>query len=220
MYELLNGQPELTEALMKAYELKGDLPDGIVGQLAPVIEVDSLHVGRSPEYGRLRRWALARGGDNVPAVAAQLSWSGVIPRSATVRGICVVELVQVSNPSAATLAFQLAQAQIPGAVGGNATVRDDRMNQISPGGSFFTGLFGVVSGQSAGAVIPAGAGQNFTFNLPAGGSIVIPLDDVLTGKPNDTSNPVGVFVQATTVNTAINVGWRWRERQALASELT
>lgn len=216
MDSYLIGQPELLEALMRAYGLKGDLPDRLVSPIQLMVELDNL---RDVEYRRLRRWGLVSGGDSVAAVAAQVTFSGVVPQSATSRGICVVEQLTINNPTAGALTYFIGLGQNVLTGSNLGSCRDDRQQTPSPGGSAYRGLFGVRSGTSALNPLPASAGDNYCVLVPPAGSVTIPINAVLTGNPNDVGGSVGFFAMTTVANVASSFGWMWRERVAIGSEL-
>lgn len=221
--QYLVGQPDLAAILMRAYELKGDLPDAIEGTFQSTIEADSM---LQPEYQALRRMPLLQGGVFVAAVAAQFSYALLTTRggiaATNTRILAVVEKILVTNPAVAAQGFQvMLNADNPGAAGPAANPRDDRFSG-AVAGSAFESAYGVASGTNA--LSPAGpivAGRTLRFTLPAGGGLVLTGPWVLTNRldPNGSGFPLALAVSGTAVNLALECNFFWRERQILQSEL-
>lgn len=221
--EYLVGQPDLAALLMRAYELKGDLPDVIDGSFQSIIAVDSM---LQPEYQALRRMPLLQGGVFVGAVAAQFSYAllttrGGIAATAT-RILAVVEKVLVSNPTAANQSYiMMINADNPGGAGPASNPRDDRFSG-AVSGSAFESAYGVAFGNNA--LSPAGpivAGRTLRFTIPPGGNIQIEGPWVLTNRldPGGSGFSLALAITPSLVNLPLEANFFWRERQILQSEL-
>jgi hypothetical protein len=216
--ELLIGQPEITERLMRALALKGDLPSYLGAELLPTVAVENL---LQPEYAYLRRELRLGAGTSTAAVAAQFGWIGLVPKPGT-RALAVIEKVIIVNSAAAVnvISFGLTAPAIgiSQPVAGTAHLPlDDR----APRTDSFTlnPQFAIASGTNVGGVFPGGLSQ-MRVDLPAGGILTIDNPGaVLTGKlVKDTGEFVGFYVGSNLANVTMSASFIWRERNILASE--
>jgi hypothetical protein len=217
---LLIGQPDLSEGMMRSLGLKGTLPEYIEGELNASITAADL---RDPEYLWLRRTARFMRGARVAAVAAQFGARVLLPQVGAPRALAVVEKITLGNPSAVAMAFLVQMGGLnttitqPNAV--SEYTLDDRINVVNAFG--YTPTFSVAAFAAVTQIVDTGA---FAYDVPANSSLEIYPDWVLTGRRvgngGTVTDFIGAMVQGSIVNQAFDVGFTWRERGLLASELT
>lgn len=184
--------PQISERLMRAFDLKGDLPQALENYFNLSIAVADLE---ETWYRRLRRQVSAAAGTNVGAVAGQAGWFLVRPQQGN---ILQTELITIHNPGAGPVSFLIYSGGLPvGGAGVNVKTRDNRDAQPE----FTSATFAPLTGTTA---IPVSAG--FFTVVPAGASKEIDLAFVAADGFG------GVVVQCASVNQAFNVGIAWTER--------
>lgn len=213
--QLLLGQAELAELLMRSLGLKGALPQFLDGRFSPEVLVADL---TAPEYKYLRRETSWTAGQSVAAVAANFSIAAIGPRNPQLsRFVAVVERIIVSNNSAAALNFRyglVSTAQASVAVATNGAPRDDRFAATGLNQSV------MATGQANQVGNPVTFTATPVISLPAGGSIVVETPFVLTGGPGPTAgDQVLCAVWNAIVNQPLEVTFDWRERVPVQSEL-
>jgi hypothetical protein len=212
---LLLGQPELSEQVMRALDLKGDLPQLLEAGYQSVILTEDL---TSPEFNWLRRKVRLSQGTTVAAVGGQFSQAAFAPTAGAARTLAVVEKLIITNTQAAAVQNYLIDSQPNINIGAAPNVPksalDDRaipFNQLQP-----TPSFGLVSATAAAAITGTGA---MFLSIPASTTLVLPLDWVFTARTVlSTPAPSLLLVQAQAVNTALTFAVVWRERPMTSSE--
>lgn len=199
---MFNGQPEYSEQAQRALDLKADLPLRFVDSgLSLSVQVDDF---TRPEFAWLRRLRTWRNGGTVGPVAAQFSYATLNLTAGVAAGtqLCVVDSVMISNQAAVALQYVIYLAT-PAVLGAliNPQPADDRLT----GRPVFE-----CRGNSA-AAAPVSLYSQVTFNIQAGDVQIIPGPWVLTGNAM-------LVVQNTTLNSALQVGFFWRERLMMSSE--
>jgi hypothetical protein len=211
---LLIGQPELSEQVMRALDLKGDLPQMLDVGYQPVIIAEDL---TAPEFRWLRRNARLSQGITIAAVAAQFSQGAFAPLASARNTLAVVEKLILANLAAASASFLIdsqPNITVGAAPGIPRTALDDRSiptGQLQPAPSF-----GLVSATAAAGLTAAGA---IIVAVPAGSTLVLDLNWVFTARQVlTTPAPSLLLVQSGNVNTQIQFSVVWRERTLLSSE--
>lgn len=205
---ILLGQPTLAERMMRAWELKGDLPRMLLDQFQPVTLVEDL---TREEYYWLQRGRRYARTDEVAAVAAQqalwqMNLNTSIPPGAMIA--CTEYIVLMNNDAATGLGFTIGLQPLPTTVPFVATEfgpMDDRQQPLVTGPSSF------ILGVTTTAAPPLLAGEGIKVRVPAGQTIVLPFRFVLTGR-------MALNIVAANVNQAAGAGVVWRERAALSTE--
>jgi hypothetical protein len=202
--------PDLAEHLMRALELKGDLPQALSSFFTPVIQALDLTTEDLLYLRRITRWSV---GVNMAAVAGQFAVSHLVPNSSPAPRamLAMVDAVLVSNPNAATMPFQYGVSILGSgqAITSQGNPLDDR--QIGAPRAFYA-----AGGNNQAA--PSIPSASAIASIPAGGSLWIYPKAVLTGKDN-TVNLTSFFVAGQAVNQALQVVYHWRERAITVSEL-
>lgn len=206
--QYLIGQPTVAEQVMRALGLKGDLPQRVDGLFALGLTVDDF---TRPEYAWLRRESLYEQGANIAAVAAQFSNAYLTITGQ--RALAVVEQIIIVNlDAAATRNFRFAVRSVtafPYAVTGTGSSRDDRAT--GPANSI--ARFG--SGTSAARQVNGGP----FVSVPSLGTLIVPVSIILTGATDNTGAQGALCVETDIVNVPCMIGWIWRERSIMDSEL-
>lgn len=204
----LLGQPELSEQLMRALELKGDLPQLLDPIFSLTVQVLDL---MDPEFQHLRRTRRFMAGNDIGPVAGQFPYLVFARNGQTRDQIAVVERISVTNLNAAPLRcwiYLLQNGAAPG-VGTQATPTDDRTPLAAAAGH----TIGIATSITS-FVTPA----RLTVNIPQDQTVFVPGPWIIT-----TAGPVGaqtqLVVQGATVNQAFDVSVFWRERLLLSTEL-
>lgn len=218
---LLLGQPELAEALMRALELKGDLPEFLLPRFSPVVQVLDL---AQPEFHYLRRTNWWQGGVRTAAVAAQFSYAflgrnavGAVRRNA----IAVCEHIVLTNPNAAAggyLIYLLANGAAPGSGSNSGIPMDDRI--ASAGVLNAAANYTIGSATSATDFAPGGSVAGpMRVQLTPATTLIVPGPWILTGQVDSAGvNPVQLVVQTNSLNVELNAAFVWRERQLSPTE--
>jgi hypothetical protein len=215
---LLIGQPEMSEGLARALQLKGEAPQYIEGQYG--LSINALDL-TTPEFLWTRRTVRLSQGIGVGAVAAQFSQAAFTPIAGAARSLAVVESLILTNTTGATaMTFfvdsqpNIAVGPAPAAIPKSAL--DDRaipFNALQP-----TPSFGWVSATAAVAITGVGA---LAISVPPSTTFTLPLNWVFTARPVlTTPAPSSLLVQVSVVNLSLNCAAVWRERALLASEST
>jgi hypothetical protein len=204
---LLLGQPDLSELLMRALQLKGNLPQYLEGEISPSVTLFDL---TATDYLWLRRQSRWRIGATQAAVAAQFAIFAFGTNVADRSVLALLEGITFDNTTAGPLTFQYG-ISLAGAGGvafaGAGVFCDDR--QQSTAAQYRGGV-------GTNAAAPLG-GNPPSIIVPANSSVYLPLGDVLTARDNGVFTSVFI-AQGAAVNTPLRVSLVWRERALLASE--
>ena len=214
---LLLGQPDLAEQYMRALGLKGGLPSYSGAEFEPSITVLDL---TAEEFLNLRRIQRFYRGIRLAAVAGQLSQCAYRPYDNAPRSIITTERLWISNPTAAPYDVQIGFGN-PGTTVPNpgATPIASLDDRSWPFGAACASQLYPVNVTSATPI--AAATADLTVRVPANTGIQIPFVCVMTARVLTATPNVGMlFVECLTANAAMDVGLEWRERTAIAPELT
>jgi hypothetical protein len=214
---LLIGNPSWGELMMRAAEIKGDLPEYVEQYVQGEVQLDNL---LNPEYSYLRRMSRYHGGRTIAAAAGAFTGVAFAPQSGiTVRSLCVVERLVISNPNAGAMVAQVAVG-VPsvaivqaGGVGPNPS--DDRLMPAAAGAA--VSAFYPVTNSNAVAMLSGF--DPIRFDIPGNSSVQVDIPFVLTNKsPVNASTFAALLVEPSAVNLGIRVSFSWRERQLLSTE--
>lgn len=206
----LIGQPELSELVMRALALKGDLPQLCDPVYGLSLQADDWTL---PEYQYLRRMGRWQAGEGTAAVAAQFAYWVLGPRTLG-RNLCVVERLLINNFSGTPFTFYVYLSQ-NAAVPGNGTIAlptDDRLNlgDLTSRGNFSIGV-----GNIAADAHPSGSA---IITIPATTAFMLDAPYVLSGQRFG-----GVATQLVVQHSQVNVQFHctawWRERSIQDTEL-
>jgi hypothetical protein len=196
------GVPEYQERLMRALDIKGDIPQELRAQLQPVFVAEDF---TQPEFFWLKRGRSFQCFSGVAAVAGQ---NPVVELQAVTGNpdvLAVIDRIIISNPGAAaiTVRFGLNTVrQVAGAVTPTAT--DERQLGQAAAYRVFTGN-----------VVYANNAAQMGFDLATRQSAIIPGPWILSGF----GTGAGCFgVYADALNVGLQVGVSWRERQLYQTE--
>lgn len=211
------GQPEFSEQLMRAGNLKGDLPGSVATRYQPVFQVDDFTL---PEYRALRRMSRYLGGARQNAVAGEFSFIALLPQLTMPRFISICEQVVIGNPDAAARSILVSVGQpgfaVAGGAGAGASTLDDRSQ--APNANAAVPYANIRQGTNPAQII---SGAAMFFELAPSTTYTIQLGAVLTNRQNNSAVPAsvaGVLVQMGTANIALSASFIWRERSVLESE--
>jgi hypothetical protein len=208
---LVSKQAEIAERLMRALNIKGDLPD----KLEPIFSLDVTTEDLTlPEFWYLRRGAYFDGGASPVATAAQYSFVSLgAPQLSPV--LAVVEKVTIYNPDVVARTFN---------VGTTYTVTNPANAEQLPRESrdgFRRSAFCVAARTSATAQLTGNA--SYLAVVPAGGQVVVDGPWMLSAAKLSPAGPPGqlpqVTVQSENFNIAMRAHFVWRERFQQESEL-
>lgn len=206
--------PELAERMMRALNLRGSLPEQVSERFDASITVEDLTAAEFAYLRRTRRFAAF---GEVPALAGEFSTVSLVDAAGggaifATNFLAVVEGVWLNNVNATAAVFNLflaAGALVNEAVGSGGSNNLD--SRLWTGGTKGTALLGAVNRQDI-ANPYAIANAIGRWSVPAGASLYVPLDLVLTSG-------FSLGVQPALQNTACSVTFVWRERTATESEL-
>lgn len=204
------GQPDLAEQLFRILGLRGDLPRDFLAMLSGGIQLDDF---TRPEYAYTRRMMHYQQGQFSGAAVG--NFSSVAMAVPNQRAIVHLDYLLLGNTNAAganyrySIVFGAAPAY---AIASPGTVRDDRVNT----GNTPQSIARVGAGNQAGRIVGGGA----FVRCPADVTLIIPVNVTLTGNSDPAGNAARFVVEGDIVNTALITGLIWRERAALASELS
>lgn len=194
------GNPELSELLLRALQIKGDLPQTVEALYRAQVTVDDL---TAPEYRWLRRGTQWQGHAFVAAVAGQASYFELQPISGAAENIAVVERISIVNPNAFVMSTRLGIVTpallAAGAV--NARARDDRHLSSQSAFKIFAGTNAAL----------AGAAGMIDVRLAADGTTTVEGPWILTGNS-------ALQVGTTAANVALTCQMFWRERLLQVTE--
>lgn len=207
---LLLGNPEISEATMRALEIKGDLPQLI----APTYSVDILAEDlTAPEYRWLRRQSRWLSGLAQAQVAANFAFvafssANVDPARPT---MAIVDQILVRNNGAASTTYRYGMAYVAGgpALTQRGALLDDRQFGQT---SFY--LIGAGVGV-AHVLTPAPFGL---IEIQGGASFLIPGPWVLSNRPDNAALGASLIVETEFVNNPVCATFYWRERAFLQTE--
>lgn len=212
-FQLLLNAPQIAEAIMRAFGLKGDLPRPVRGEYQLIAKVADLTL---PEYAWLQRASLWNRGSSQSAVAGEFPIFSFATRvAAQSRSVmAIVDQVLITNNAAAAQTF-LVGVSINGsgiADPGSANLpRDDRIFTTGAQSSFAVGN----GTNPVNPLVGLGAMQ---FDIPAGGTFMVPGPWILTNNSNAVFR-TNLLVVGNTVNTSARCTFWWRERLCIDSEL-
>lgn len=206
---LLLGNPELSEQLMRALEIKGDLPQRLEDRYQPVLVSEDFTADEFRWLRRSTRWSV---GVNIGGVAGQFAFSALGAVATTSRTMAVVERVVISNQNAAAATVQYGLSLLGSGLAmtsiGNFV--DDRQFG-TPRAAYAAG-----GNTQAAPAIPAASAL---VTIPAGGNYTLYRPGfVLTGRDNGVFTSI-LFVTNTVVAQGLQVTYHWRERNLATSEL-
>lgn len=210
---LLIGQPSLSSTVARALATKGDQPQYIEGRYNLGITALDL---TQPEYRWLRRHTTWESHIAQAAVAAQFGYAQLGYLQASLGRISIIcESVLLSNTSAGRLGYFIslgfnALGIATGPFSGHPV--DDRMYDAA--GAAASAAF-VGGGTNAAPGVTAQ--QSRFVSLASGASLEVFGPWIVTGKVTPTTAS-SLTIVADTVNVSVQVSFRWRERELLASE--
>jgi hypothetical protein len=210
---MLLGQSEYSERLMRALGLKGDLPQYLDPRYGLAFTADDFSL---PEWSwprRTARWSVGGTGVAGAGVFSIFAFAGQNVQGRST--LAIMDSILVSNPSAATIS-----ATFNVSASGFGGVAFTRFGQLLDDRQFGASQSAYAAGTGQNAASPAAA-QAFLFSVPAGGSLLLPVTPIiLTNAPNAAATQnLGWVIVPTAVNTGMQVGCTWRERQLSDSEL-
>lgn len=207
---LLLGQSELSEQIMRALELKGDLPQRLFAGFDP--SITALDLTEMP-YRYLRRQLSFAQVHNIGPVAAQFPRVQFAIFQNTGRVLVQLRKAYISNPGAAALSVQFAVQS----VGGFATNQrfgwgtDDRVTPTQ------SGVVMTSETNVATTLSTATAGIRQVF-VPPGSTVVVEPNIILTNKVSPSGVINSVLFEGGTVNTQMIIACEWDERSVQTSE--
>jgi hypothetical protein len=198
---LVNQNPDQSEVIFRALNLKGELPRLIDPRFNGSIQMEDY---TKPEYWWLRRGVLMQAGADQAAVAAQQSFVSWTPLQTT--RLYVIERVRIYSVTANAGGVIGLGAAVAGGANQTNSNRDDRIAGTTADFTKGSGAV-VVAGTSAAPVSPPGA---IPFRLAPGAALDFgPY--VITGRSV-------LSVLLSNVNIQLCVSFEWRERELLPSE--
>ncbi len=202
-------QSQIPERVMRALEIKGDLPYTIDPMYSLDISVADL---TTFDYEYLRRTIAYRGQAFQAAVAAQFFQFGMI---GNVNVITVVDELTIINLNAAAIVFL---------VGTEASLGNGGTTINQRGGSIDDRAANAISGSIFGIGTAAASfmlgSRNTAVIVPGNGSVTLTDVAVLTGnRLNASPFQAALKVESLTANSPAWVSVNWRERAAATSEL-
>lgn len=219
---MLLGNPDLSEQMMRALDLKGDLPQHLVPAIAPTAQATDF---TDPEFQYLRRMNRWQGAIRQPALAANFNYA-VLGRNAVPpnnrASIAIVERIIIVNNAAGPNPYWIylnQNAAGPVGVGSNSGIPMDDRN-ANNGTLATAGQFTLGTVQSVTDFHPTGlvAGA-MPLELPANNSIQLEGPWILTGNADNAfTAPAQLVVQNGNVNQNLSVTFIWRERNLFSSE--
>jgi hypothetical protein len=214
---LLVGQPSLSSAVARALATKGDQPQYIEGRYE--LGVQALNLVDF-EYRWLRRINTFQAWASQAAVAAQNQaiqlGAGTIAGGVARNMITVCESVIVCNENAAVQRFFIGlSTNNVGAASGPffGYSADDR--SLDASAAIQSNAF-LATQSNAGALISAN--RSLVVTVPANTSMIVPGPWVISGKPTTGGVTVSLVVAGGQSNIIVTAGFRWWERELLASE--
>lgn len=213
---LLIGQPTLSAGLARALATKGDQPQFIDGRYD--LSINALDL-TAFEYRWLRRINTFQAWASQAAVAGQNQsvqlGAGTIAGGVARNMLTVCESVTVCNENAASQRFHVGlTTNAIGAASGPffGYAADDR--SLDSSAAIQSNAF--LATQSNAAALIAG-NRAAIVTVPAGSSVVVPGPWIISGKPAGTVT-VSLVVVGGQSNIIVTAGFRWYERELLASE--
>lgn len=210
---MLLGQSEYSERLMRLLALKGDLPQWLDPRYTVGFQADDFSQLEYSWARRVSRWSVGGTGVAGAGVFSIFAFAGQNVQGRST--MAIVDQILVSNPSAATISLTFGMT---GA--GFGGVAFTRFGQLLDDRQFSNAQSAYAAGTGQNAASPAPA-QGFLFSLAAGATLALPVCPlVLTNAPNAAATQnLGWVLVPTAVNTGMQVGMVWRERQLTDSEL-
>lgn len=206
--KILQGRaPRYWEAFMRAFSVRGPLPDQVQEPVQLGITMADL-TGYENAY--LRRETLWSAGQLRAAVAAEFFYGGLVSSSiGPVTSRCIADQILVTflNPTAAVQQFDYNVVVGPGfpALTGRVTQQgnptDRRITKLP---AVPNSVYALVSGTNAAVLTSVGG----IVIVPAGSCLVMPMRAVLLDNGLDQ----GLIVGCTTANAISGVSFQWRER--------
>lgn len=206
-------QPQLAEALMRALDIKGDLPQTVAGVLDASVQVDDL---TRPQYQYARRTFIGSAFGGAAAVAGQLSGVALGYATPVDPGVLLeVNGVIIQNVNAGTAAFLvgIVSSSLAGYASSVPAPMDSRwMNptfQSAPGCTIRTG-----------SAATTRAAQSMAVTLAANSTIYLPIEAVVSSRVARIAGEGGhIIVEGTALNSAVQASFFYRERAAVSSEV-
>lgn len=207
---LLLGQPELTEQLMRALDIKGDAPRLIEGTYSGQVIAENL---TRPEFDYLRRTNRFARGRRVAPVAAQFSQIAFgYPTTFTGRALVLLDTVVIQNNNAAAVLTVNFGFGPVGAITPDAAfpglASDDRLLVAQS-------LACIGVGANAASPLPTTA----EVTLPASTVLVLNLPFILTNNRPAALTQQPFYIVGGATNIGFGANFYWRERVILSSEL-
>lgn len=219
--EHLIGQPEISELLMRALFLKGDLPQFVGSPYAAVLQMADL---AAPEYMPLRRWRRFCMRQSIGPNAGNFTgcFFGLRDNNPNGREVmAVVEALHVRVPNAATVVVyaidgdMLALGGVPTAGGQPQDDRSSATTSAAASSAFSLGTFTNAASPLSGVAPQIVPGNTNTFIT----SVDPDRPLILTNKPiNNTPRSV-LWIVPTVINAGVEAMIFWRERGLLETEL-
>jgi hypothetical protein len=206
--EILGQAAAYYESLMRAFALKGDLPDVLDAQTQVGITLADLTL---PEYFYGVRGKHVRYTVTQPALAANISgaWLGLATGFDQI--LCVDELRIWTGTAQDVLIALQTLAFTAGNQSNNGMVVDDRYSVGAFAGAGGFGSATVFAGNRAGPVVIGGCER---VRCQLNTMLILKGPYIITGGGG---NP-GLAVQGTTVNTDLTVTYVVRERTGIKTE--
>lgn len=212
--DLLIGQPEISERLMRALTLKGALPQHVDGRIGGSITVMDL---TQPDYSWLRREQRFLGGSSQGAVVGEFGIAVLGPRPGSVRSTLCVAYADIQNQTGAAGLFRygfLLEGNIGSALAvGDGGPMDDR---VVSGLAAAKPNFGIGTGSQVADPGPVAAGR---CRLPADGQATVGPFILTNARDAGGISKWHAAVYGSAVNQAVLVTWRWTERTLMQSEV-
>jgi hypothetical protein len=217
---MFQNQPALSEQAQRVLDLKGQLP---LSQLDPRLALGiQVEDWGDFEFKYLRRTLSFQQIAGAPAVAAQFPQVALLQPVGGVRGVLAhIKRLTFLNRNAATqtIAFGVNFTGPGGTAGTVAAFSQDDRPKGSPT-DMPVSAYRIAQGSAVAALLTT-AGQGLRFvTLPAGSTLVVPVDFVLTNRLNGAGTVASnFFLEGLTVLQFLEVTIEWEERQLLTSEL-
>ena len=209
---LLSRQPAVAERMMRALDMKGDLPENVDAKFRSTILVEDL---TGAEYDFLRRTSRWLGAARTAAVAAQYGTIAFgFGAAAGERGLLAVETLFLNNENAAQIVvFVGVTASTIALTTPPTSPMDDR--QYVAAAQSGMGAFGTLVSAAA----PPFADPNFKVLVAANSSVAVTLPVILTNKDPGSASKLVLAMHTGAVNQTLSVALVWREGALVSGEL-
>lgn len=199
---LVNQNPDQSELIFRALNIKGALPKHIEPKFDLALQVEDW---TRPEFWWLKRGQTATIGDSVAAVAAQ---QGFVDISFAPNRMAIIDSMIIANTAAVAQNFRIGVGT-PVAAGTIVPkeVRDDRCGAAGTGSANQVSAV-ITSGTNAAPVVGL---NDIVVATTAGQTLTLPINYVMTGRVN-------LHVVSLALNAQFAAWFLMRERELLQTE--